>query len=95
MASFKDLRTDTYYLILTDGGSPIELVSVVLETRTAVLLRSYLPSTKDFFRLKEEVIPKVIEELDQEKALQFEQIYLETGETVGEELFEYEEEDEE
>jgi hypothetical protein len=45
MASFGDLKPNTYYLIQVDEESDIELVSVILETKETVLLRSYLPQT--------------------------------------------------
>jgi hypothetical protein len=75
MASFGELKPNTYYLIQVDAESDIELVSVILETKETVLLRSYLPQTEDFFRLQEEVIYKLVEEVDEETAAQFESLY--------------------
>jgi hypothetical protein len=91
MASFGELKPNTYYLIQVDAESDIELVSVILETKEAVLLRSYLPQTEDFFKHQEETIFKLIEEVDDETAAQFESLYQQTTEEVTE----YEEDEEE
>jgi hypothetical protein len=94
MPSFRDLTSDSYYLLLIDEGSEVTLVSVILQTRHALLLRSYMPHNKDFFRLKDEAIYKLIEELDEAKAREFEALYREE-EKLEEELFEFEKEDDE
>ena len=91
MASFGELKPNTYYLIQVDAESDIELVSVILETKETVLLRSYLPQTEDFFKHQEETIFKLIEEMDDETAAQFESLYQQTTEEVTE----YEEDEEE
>jgi hypothetical protein len=91
MASFGELKPNTYYLIQVDAESDIELVSVILETKETVLLRSYLPQTEDFFKHQEEAIFKLIEEVDDETAAQFESLYQQTAEEVAE----YEEDEEE
>ena len=91
MASFGELKPNTYYLIQVDAESDIELVSVILETKETVLLRSYLPQTEDFFKHQEETIFKLIEEVDEETAAQFESLYQQTTEEVSE----YEEDEEE
>ena len=91
MASFGELKPNTYYLIQVDAESDIELVSVILETKETVLLRSYLPQTEDFFKHQEETIFKLIEEVDDETAAQFESLYQQTTEEVAE----YEEDEEE
>jgi hypothetical protein len=91
MASFGELKPNTYYLIQVDAESDIELVSVILETKETVLLRSYLPQTEDFFKHQEETIFKLIEEVDDETAAQFESLYQQTTEEVTE----YEEDEEE
>jgi hypothetical protein len=82
MASFGELKPNTYYLIQVDAESDIELVSVILETKETVLLRSYLPQTEDFFKHQEETIFKLIEEVDDETAAQFESLYQQTTEEV-------------
>jgi hypothetical protein len=81
MASFGELKPDTYYLIQVDTESDIELVSVILQTRQTVLLRSYLPQSEDFFKQQDEPVFKLIEELDEETAQRFESIYRQTEET--------------
>jgi len=93
MASFGELKPNTYYLIQVDEESDIELVSVILETRETVLLRSYLPETEDFFRLQEETIYKLVEEVDEDTAAQFESLYQQPA-AAEEQLSEYEEEEE-
>jgi hypothetical protein len=90
MASFGELKPNTYYLLQVDAESDIELVSVVLETKETVLLRSYLPQTEDFFKHQEETIFRLIEEMDDETAAQFESLYLQPG---AEEVTEYEEDE--
>jgi hypothetical protein len=92
MASFGELKPNTYYLIQVDEESDIELVSVILETKETVLLRSYLPQTEDFFKLQEEVIYKLVEEVDEDTAAQFESLYQQVTE---EQVSEYEEDEEE
>jgi len=80
MPTFGELNPDTYYLIQVDAESDIELVSVILQTKEAVLLRSYLPQTEDFFRYLDEPIFKLIEELDEETAERFNSLYQEPEE---------------
>ncbi|HXD78929.1 MAG TPA: hypothetical protein VN616_14025 [Puia sp.] len=92
MASFGELKPNTYYLIQVDEESDIELVSLILETKETVLLRSYLPQTEDFFKLQDEPIFKLVEEVDADTAAQFESIYQQPAE---EQLSEYEDGEEE
>jgi hypothetical protein len=94
MPSYGELNPDAYYLIQADSESDIELVSVIMQTKETVLLRSYLPSTEDFFRFSAEAVYKLIEELDVETAGKFESLYGE-AEVETEELFEYEEDEDE
>lgn len=75
MASYGELKPDTYYLIQVDAESDIELVSVLLQTKETVLLRSYLPPAEDFFKYLDEPIYKLIEELDADTAQAFESLY--------------------
>jgi len=90
MASFGELKLDTYYLIQVDADSDIELVSVILHTKETVLLRSYLPQAEDFFKYHDEPIFKLVEEVDEETAQQLESLYQQTTEEYSE--FEEEEE---
>jgi hypothetical protein len=92
MASFSELKPNTYYLLQVDEESDIELVSVILETKETVLLRSYLPQTEDFFKLQEDTIYRLVEEVDEDTAAQFESLYQPAAE---EQVTEYEEEEEE
>jgi hypothetical protein len=85
MPSFGELNPDTYYLIQVDAESDIELVSVILQTKETVLLRSYLPQTEDFFKYLDEPVFKFIEELDEETAERFVNLY---QEQEGEEEYE-------
>ena len=85
MASFGELKPDTYYLIQVDAESDIELVSVLLQTKETVLLRSYLPQSEDFFKYQDEPIYKLIEELDADAAQAFESLY---QQAVEEEYYE-------
>jgi len=91
MASFGELKPDTYYLIQIDAESDIELVSVIFQTRETVLLRSYLPQSEDFFKYQDEPVFKLIEELDEETAQKFESLYQQVEET--EEYYEEETEE--
>ena len=75
MASFGELKPNIYYLIQVDAESDIELVSVILQTKETVSLRSFLPQTEDFFKFQDEAIFKLIEEVDEETAAQFESLY--------------------
>jgi hypothetical protein len=75
MASFGELKLNTYYLIQVDAESDIELVSVILQTKETVLLRSYLPTAEDFFKYQDEPIFKLVEEVDEETAEQLESLY--------------------
>jgi hypothetical protein len=92
MASFGELKPNTYYLIQVDEESDIELVSVILETKETVLLRSYLPETEDFFKYQEEAIYKLVEEVDADTAAQFESLYEQATEEEFSEFGEDEEE---
>jgi hypothetical protein len=91
MASFGELKLDTYYLIQVDADSDIELVSVILHTKETVLLRSYLPQAEDFFKYHEEPVFKLVEEVDEEIAQQLESLY----QQPQEEYSQFEEEEEE
>ncbi|HWK03093.1 MAG TPA: hypothetical protein VNS58_05655 [Puia sp.] len=75
MATYGELNPDTYYLIQVDAESDIEMVSVILQTKETVLLRSFLPQTEDFFKYLDEPIFKLIEELDEETAERFVNLY--------------------
>ena len=89
MASFGELKPNTYYLIQVDADSDIELISVILQTRKTILLRSFLPSAEDFFKFQDEPIFKLVEEVDEETAQQLESLYPAASE---EEYYEEEEE---
>src|SRR6201985_1900118 len=88
MASFGELKLNTYYLIQVDAESDIELISVILQTKETFLLRRYLPQAEDFFKYHDEPVFKLIEELDEETAQQIESLY---QQTTTEEYTEYEE----
>lgn len=90
MASFGELKPNTYYLIQVDADSDIELISVILHTRETVLLRSFLPQAEDFFKYQDEAIFKLVEEVDEETAQQLESLYPPATE---EEYYEEEEEE--
>ena len=75
MASFGELKPNMYYLIQVDAESDIELVSVILQTKETVLLRSFLPQAEDFFKYLDEPIFKLVEEVDEETAQQLEALY--------------------
>jgi hypothetical protein len=92
MPSFGELKLNTYYLIQEDADSDIELVSAILQTREAVLLRSYLPESEDFFKYLDEPVFKLIEELEPETASQFESLYQQAEEQEYYEFGEAEEE---
>ncbi|HWB93256.1 MAG TPA: hypothetical protein VG605_15445 [Puia sp.] len=89
MASFGDLKPNTYYLIQVDADSDIELISVILQTKETVLMRSFLPQAEDFFKYLDEPIFKLVEEVDEETAEQLESLYPPASE---QEFFEEEEE---
>lgn len=93
MPSFGELKPNTYYLIQVDEESDIELVSVILETKETVLLRSYLPETEDFFKYQDETVYKLIEEVDADTAARFESVYQQQA--AEEQYSEYEEDEEE
>lgn len=92
MASFGELKLNTYYLIQVDADSDIELVSVILHTKETVLLRSYLPQSEDFFKYQDEPIYKLVEEVDEATAQQLESLYQQTVEEEYTEEYEEEEE---
>jgi hypothetical protein len=89
MASFGELKLNTYYLIQVDTDSDIELVSVILHTNETVLLRSYLPQAEDFFKYQDEPVFKLVEEVDEATAQQLESLY---QQQIVEEEYEEEEE---
>jgi hypothetical protein len=90
MASFGELKPNTYYLIQVDAESDIEIVSVILLTKKTVLLRSFIPQAEDFFKYQDESIFKLVEEVDEETGRQLESLYQPAGEQT--EYFEEEEE---
>ncbi|HEY4149263.1 MAG TPA: hypothetical protein VGM41_10055 [Chitinophagaceae bacterium] len=76
MATYKELKSGVYYLLQADAVPVIRLVSVVMKTKESVLLRSYVPAADDFFKLGSEPIVKLVEELDEKGAADFERVYL-------------------
>ncbi len=89
MATYKELKTGVYYLLQTDAASAIRLVSAIMKTKETVLLRTYMPAADDFFKPGSETIFKLVEELDEKAAADFERIYLaDEIETEEEELME-------
>jgi hypothetical protein len=95
MSTFGDLKPNTYYLIQVDDESDIELVSVLMDTKETVLLRSYLPQAEDFFQYKDEMVYKLVEEFDQDTAERFQALYQEETQEEQQEYFEFEEDEEE
>ena len=75
MPQYGELALNTYYLIQVDAESDIEVVSVILQTKEAVLLRSYLPQTEDFLKYQDEPVFRLVEELDPATAAEFESLY--------------------
>jgi len=92
MPNFGALKPNVYYLIQVDAESDIELVSIILQTKETVLLRSYLPQSEDFFQFNDEPVYKLIEEFDQDTADKFEQLYQQREQ---QEYYEFEEGEEE
>lgn len=92
MPSFGELKPNTYYLIQVDEDTDIELVSVILQTKETVLLRSYLPQSEDFFEFNDAPIYKLIEEFDEDTAEKFETLYQQREQ---QEYYEFEEGEEE
>ncbi|HVU54430.1 MAG TPA: hypothetical protein VHD83_05215 [Puia sp.] len=95
MPTFGDLKPNTYYLLQVDDESDIELVSVLMETKETLLLRSYLPQAEDFFQYKDEMVYKLVEEFDQDTAERFQALYQEEAVEEQQEYFEFEEDEEE
>jgi hypothetical protein len=95
MPTFGDLKPNTYYLIQVDDESDIELVSVLMDTKETVLLRSYLPQAEDFFQYKDETVYNLVEEFDQDTAERFQALYQEDAPEEQQEYFEFEEDEEE
>jgi hypothetical protein len=87
--TYGELNFGQYYLLQVDAESDIEVVSVLLQTKETVLLRSWIPQAEDFFKYSDEPIFKMVEQMDAETATQFEAIYAQPEET---ELDEFEEE---
>ena len=87
--TYGDLSFGKYYLLQVDAESDIEVVSLLLQTKETVLLRSWIPQAEDFFKYADEPIFKMVEEMDPGTGAQFEAIYAQPDEA---ELDEYEEE---
>jgi hypothetical protein len=77
MPIFEDLQPETYYLIREEAGAELKMVSVLMHTEKAVLIRSYLSTAEDFFKNKEDALEEILEELDDNMVLTFESLYLE------------------
>ncbi len=92
MPSFGELKPNIYYLIQVDAESDIELVSIILQTKETVLLRSFLPESEDFFQFNDAPIYRLVEEFDQDIAERFEQLY---AQKETEEYYESEVDDDE
>ncbi len=75
MATYADLTLDMYYLIRDTAEDEIELVCPIFETGNCFLLRSYTPLPEDFWKKKSDTIAEIIEELDDDKIIEFKSIY--------------------
>ena len=83
MPIFEDLRPDTYYLIREKAGDELKMVSVLMHTEKAVLIRSYLSTAEDFFKNKEDVLEEILEELDTNMVLTFESLYVAEADEIN------------
>jgi hypothetical protein len=90
MANYRDLKKGKYYLIQTAPSVPLELLSVLLYTQQAVLLRKHIPVIEDFFKLKSDSIHQILETLDEATAGAFETVY--ENESISEDVFSFVEE---
>jgi hypothetical protein len=81
MPIFEDLQVGSYYLIREKPGEQINLVSVLMSTETAILIRIYFSEAGDSFRIKSDPLNEVVEELDGEAIAAFEGIYEDGGAT--------------
>jgi hypothetical protein len=84
MPIFRDLQPETYYLIREEAGSELKMVSVLMHTERAVLIRNYLSASQDYFKNKSDAIEEILEELDGDLVATFESIYSDQGEEVEE-----------
>jgi hypothetical protein len=75
MPFYEDLQAETYYLIREEPGTEIKMVSVLMRTEMAVLLRGYLSDAEDFFKDKSDHFEEIVEELDGDMVAVFESIY--------------------
>jgi len=75
MPIFEDLQPETYYLIREEPGDELKMVSVLMHTEKAVLIRSYLSTAADYFKNKEDALEEILEELDGNTVSTFESLY--------------------
>lgn len=91
MITYADLQPGQFYLLQQADESSIEMVSLLALTERCVLLRSFGQEEKDFWKLREESIYQVIEEMDYDSAAAILSLYDEEEEE--EEVLEDEEEE--
>lgn len=84
MITFADLQPGQFYLLQQSEDSSIEMVSLLALTERCVLLRSFGQQEKDFWKLREESIYQVIEEMDYDSAAAILSLYDEEEEDVTE-----------
>lgn len=68
MITYSDLQPGQFYLIQKAEDQPIEMVSLLALTDRCVLLRSFGQQENDFWKMREESIYQVIEEMDYDSA---------------------------
>jgi hypothetical protein len=85
MITYADLQPGQFYLLQASDDSPIEMVSLLALTERCVLLRSFGKEEKDFWKLREEGIYQVIEEMDYDSAAAILSLYDEEEEDAAEE----------
>lgn len=80
MITYSDLQPGQFYLIQQTEDHPIEMVSLLALTDRCVLLRSFGQQENDFWKMREESIYQVIEEMDYDSAAAILSLYDEEDE---------------
>lgn len=75
MANYSDLLVDNFYLVIENEGEDVVLLQPLLETDNCVLLMHHDDDESTFWRKKSDVLFEIVDELTEEQAEEYENLF--------------------